>query len=477
MKIAVTLIIWVRFAGFLTAQNLVPNPSFEAIKKQPCEFLVYKFSDSTAQNIGDYLQSWYAPTGGTTDPWFHNDTLNIGPPPSYQCTQNLKRLGVTAHTGKRCIGIASSVTPVGISNSTSYREYIQAKLVKPMRQGAVYAVEFYVRRNLEGGASSNNLGAYFTTNSIAIKESSFRSYGKLLTGKPQINQQRVVTSTNEWTHIRSCFQADSAYQYITLGNFFDDKQTQFIIDPNAGNQRGLSYYFIDDVYVTEVGTVYLPPPVSLGRDTILCPNTSYRINLPNSPNLQYRWQDEDTSSSYVVSQSGSYWVEANIGGCVTKDTVKVLFENPPVLPSDTTICFEEVFYLKPKGIIGQLLWNDGSSQDSLKIQQSGTYWVRSATSVCLLADTTHIQVFDCPGEVPNVFTPNGDGKNDSFFINNIDVLPWSLQIYNRWGKKIYHSNAYQNDWQGEDSPSGLYYYYLSNHRLKRSIKGWVQILR
>ena len=77
--------------------------------------------------------------------------------------------------------------------------------------------------------------------------------------------------------------------------------------------------------------------------------------------------------------------------------------------------------------------------------------------------------------IPNVFTPNGDGKNDTFVIasaENAGATPSSevvlddfyvsneLIIYNRWSQVVYETKNYQNDWDGDDLPDGVYFYVL-----------------
>ena len=60
--------------------------------------------------------------------------------------------------------------------------------------------------------------------------------------------------------------------------------------------------------------------------------------------------------------------------------------------------------------------------------------------------------------IPNVMTPNGDGTNDFFVIRNLlqyDYRP--LIIKNRWGKTVYESDQYNNDWNGRNVPDGVYY--------------------
>jgi gliding motility-associated-like protein len=60
--------------------------------------------------------------------------------------------------------------------------------------------------------------------------------------------------------------------------------------------------------------------------------------------------------------------------------------------------------------------------------------------------------------IPNVFTPNADGINDYFTIRNLPLYDYRpLTIYNRWGKKVFESNQYNNDWDGSNVPDGVYY--------------------
>ncbi len=82
--------------------------------------------------------------------------------------------------------------------------------------------------------------------------------------------------------------------------------------------------------------------------------------------------------------------------------------------------------------------------------------------------------------IPNTVTANGDGKNDVFRILGLDRYPGSpLAIYNRWGNEVYHSNNYQNDWDGRGLSEGTYYYILSL-RLPQGgsklYKGWILLI-
>lgn len=80
--------------------------------------------------------------------------------------------------------------------------------------------------------------------------------------------------------------------------------------------------------------------------------------------------------------------------------------------------------------------------------------------------------------IPNVFTPNGDGKNDAFVIVGIQSYDnVDLSIFNRWGNEVYRSADYKNNWNGEGLNAGTYYYLLqlSKGSDKETHKGWVLI--
>lgn len=91
-----------------------------------------------------------------------------------------------------------------------------------------------------------------------------------------------------------------------------------------------------------------------------------------------------------------------------------------------------------------------------------------------------IEVFiQCPIVVPNVFTPNGDGFNEFWHLLNIEQYPGStVLVKNRWGKTVYESDNYQNDWNGDDLSEGTYYYIVIPSDPKQGpFTGHVTILR
>ncbi|MEO6884406.1 MAG: gliding motility-associated C-terminal domain-containing protein [Bacteroidia bacterium] len=87
--------------------------------------------------------------------------------------------------------------------------------------------------------------------------------------------------------------------------------------------------------------------------------------------------------------------------------------------------------------------------------------------------------------IPNVFTPNGDGKNDEFYIPNSGMKQFSIDIFNRWGVKVFSSTASDIRWDGRSTAGvnmsdGTYYYILkavSTSGKDYNVNGFVTLIR
>ncbi|MGB0525915.1 MAG: gliding motility-associated C-terminal domain-containing protein, partial [Flammeovirgaceae bacterium] len=101
-------------------------------------------------------------------------------------------------------------------------------------------------------------------------------------------------------------------------------------------------------------------------------------------------------------------------------------------------------------------------------------------------DTLRVKIIvqDLPqpetGAFPNAFSPNDDGINDAFTINNLPIdncadVFLSITIYDRWGKKVFEGPDRSFAWTGEDHPSGTYYYHVNYQN--SDYRGTVQLLR
>ena len=90
----------------------------------------------------------------------------------------------------------------------------------------------------------------------------------------------------------------------------------------------------------------------------------------------------------------------------------------------------------------------------------------------------YLDVHPCNLFIPEGYSPNGDGTNDLFEIENVPAnLTFSLEIFNIWGDKVYESENYKNDWDGGNLPTGTYYYVVKFSKTLSDKSGYLTLWR
>ncbi len=220
------------------------------------------------------------------------------------------------------------------------------------------------------------------------------------------------------------------------------------------------------------------PPLDLGVDKWLCQAENMTLKA-NDGFEAYQWNTGETTQNINIANFGMYIVEAKKGGCSIKDTITIAKKNIPnlVLPDKVLVdCQNTDIFISPTNDFDTYLWSDGSTQKILKITKSGNYTLTVTAQGCSQTATAKVEFEKNEQFVPNTFTPNGDGVNDTFVLP--DALKGAkLSIFNRWGTLIYESEKYQNDWEGQHR--GETYYYVIQHKsfcFANPLKGWIQTL-
>lgn len=227
-------------------------------------------------------------------------------------------------------------------------------------------------------------------------------------------------------------------------------------------------------------------PVSksiLGKDTSSCANVPISISALNDFS-SYKWQNGNNTKSITPSISGYYILEVkNEFACRKSDTInfRQLAIPKPEIIMQTSIdqfCTDSIIKLSVNQEFKSYLWQNGETNSSIVLRRNANdeYSVSVTDSNC--ANSTMLKI-DCSPfiYIPNIFTPNNDNVNDRFRINNLDLKSWKLEVYNRWGKQVFTSEPYQNNWDGNGLPDGMYLYQLINTKEDKKLKGWVEILR
>jgi gliding motility-associated-like protein len=106
----------------------------------------------------------------------------------------------------------------------------------------------------------------------------------------------------------------------------------------------------------------------------------------------------------------------------------------------------------------------------------------TAEGGCTATDTIFIKVLKGP-EVPNAFSPNGDGINDTWRIKNLESYPGaSVEVYDRSGQIVFRATGgYMVEWNGTHNgkplPVGTYYYIINPKNGRQLIAGSVTIIK
>lgn len=215
----------------------------------------------------------------------------------------------------------------------------------------------------------------------------------------------------------------------------------------------------------------LPVFGMLPSDPIICKDSS--VLLTFSQFYQYSWTPLEsltqlTDSSFIANpwNTTQYVVTAlDTIGCKQDTNFLVVVKFPPESEMEDTIssCFGLPIQLgtgnQPSNV--SFLWSTGESISEILASEPGVYWVILTNEVCKTTDTIIIE--ECPEiDIPNVFTPNGDGLNETFHPKGEPVPGYKLFIYNRWGVLLFQTTDFFQGWNGQyhgaDCPDGTYYY-------------------
>ena len=161
----------------------------------------------------------------------------------------------------------------------------------------------------------------------------------------------------------------------------------------------------------------------------------------------------DQAGQYIVSVTAQY------RACPETTATKIInvFSYPDVyLGPDTSICPGSNSIIladnqNTEALGAKWLWNTGDSSSSIVVVKPGYYYTVVTINGCSSTDTVWVQK-DCYMDIPNVFTPNGDGVNDYFYPRQLltrGMTTFNMNIYNRWGQLVYTTTSLDGrGWDG-----------------------------
>ncbi|MDL2297274.1 gliding motility-associated C-terminal domain-containing protein [Bacteroidales bacterium OttesenSCG-928-B11] len=278
---------------------------------------------------------------------------------------------------------------------------------------------------------------------------------------PDIDSITITIAEPDSTHttVRMC--ADASYVFngkniiVETGTYVDTLKTMLGCD---------SITILDIAFYPEL-------TVEMIEDQIICREDTASITIgPEYDYFSYKWSTGDTTQKIVVAESGTYTITVtNEIGCEAVTSVDILFVEKPetnIVNEPAIFCEDYKMQLTVETEASEILWSTGAITPEIEILEFGNYYVTVSEYHCSTVDTFEV-AFCCPdnSNLPNVITPsNGDGTNDNFEFSRI--LPFEtieLYIYDRWGKRVFHTTTPEFKWGGTvggNVKTGLYYYYL-----------------
>ena len=327
-----------------------------------------------------------------------------------------------------------------------------------------------------------------------------KSISVVAIGPPVVNAADVPLCTGQQNQLQAIIEnavpgAPYAYSWIPTTGL----SSSVVANPTVSNVSDVTTYTVsvtaiglDNCEGSDEATVFLVAPlVDTPSPQYNCfatfPDTLYSEQQAN-PDAVYTWYMNDDlmtgefSDSLIVSNDAHYQLVIEDLACNTTETVDYYIA-PPLVIEDRIMkpCAETL----PIDIIADdqnqsVIWTwdyyaslgdygsgnaDTSFSHSIQaleqVINSGVYVIQVEQEHCEETGTIVIRFEpeECNLIIPNIMTPDGDGKNDTFEVTSIRRYPGSsIQIFNRWGTLVYEDTDYNGKWSGDGLPDGVYFY-------------------
>lgn len=275
----------------------------------------------------------------------------------------------------------------------------------------------------------------------------------------------------------------------------------FPVTPNAAFTKNVSYrcsnasFKIDLQIRGAVVAEFVPTP------TYGCSPLTVDFKNRGSKGNRFIWDFGDGTldsvnldPSHVYMEAGTYTITLHVFDSTTCNyddvysrTVQVVDQSTAAFEYEVDGCNNEVRFMN-KSTGREFYWDFGDGTTSTNFQVNHTYPNPGDYRVKLVVDRSS----DCPDSIyvdirvqpafneeiliPNIFTPNNDFKNDCYYVSGIDAncSEILLEIYNRWGERLFRTTDPTECWDGTDAitgrkfPEGTYFLIL---RVERNDNG------
>lgn len=510
-------------------ENLMPVVEVDALVNELCEGGAIELTSTVLNEGADPTYSWEGPNGFTSsdqNPTIPNSTVDA---------DGTYTLTVTGDGG--CESTVASVeitvnptpeAPTAENNQEFCGEGTVADLLATGENVVWYDAE--VGGNvIDNSISLTDGGVYYATQtvdgceseSVAVTVEIFDlPVAGTISGDDLMCEGGELTLTSDgdasgvWSSSDNNIAVVDTDGNVTNGDAIGTVTIYYTVDGEGDCEASVAEFDIDVVANPSVEAYILPEVVCEGDEIVLSAFVS-------DENVNFFWTSDNgyasTDPTPVISNSnsnndGMYYITiVSENGCSAQDSVEVIVNPFPIIDevimSTATECMGLSIELSVSNPDSDLtyIWvfddeviaeGDVYNMETLYDYNAGTYYVYAQTDAgcSVLAEEIELTIEDC-GEIVVVeaFSPDGDGINDYFHIDNLHLYPnTEVWIYNRWGALVYHSDNYQNDWDGtsqnkmniggDQLPEGTFYYILKlggegQMHSGELIKGFVYLMR
>lgn len=241
---------------------------------------------------------------------------------------------------------------------------------------------------------------------------------------------------------------------------------------------------IQPVLIPGTIQVHEIPEINLQQPNPMCEGGSItliaNINGGTHP-VEYNWQTPDgishsQSPEWNIEQAGindnglyrftvSDYFHCSDTSQITLTVVPLPQANFP--GTNDTIYFDERMLLTANEDYAHYFWNTGYTTTSILVSDEGLYSVKMETAEgCQATESVMMLYAYVPLDIPNAFSPNGDGLNDVFRpVTYPEKLRFfTMYIYDRWGMLVLSTNNLNKGWDGTvkgvAAPLGVYTYLI-----------------
>ncbi len=479
------------FKGIASGYTIMNTKTFSSY--QPANFLTRQdywpsFSIDTATNNSlELIFTYNAPKAGETYLW------DFGDPSSGSLNHDTGKTASHVFVPSNVYYVRLLVFNNGYHTTFTRLVCVHQGIITPVKDTVLCILDSL--KLDAGNPGSKFLWSNGDTSETTIIEKTGKYWIRIVNDHAILSDTFTVGLKNIYLNLGKDVSVCKGNDYMFSSNIKDANYLWSTGDTSSyilAKQPGVYWLKVDSVGCIGYDSVNLAiinlPKVNIGPDTAICSGTVLKLRS-NISNASYLWSTGDTTVSILIENPSVYWLRVDSVGCYGYDTILVTVNPlPDIVPHPVTyFCvYDSASIQLTENASYSYKWETGDTTASIRVSEPGIYnLILKTDKGCVITDSFIVKS-NCPGKwfMPDVFSPNGDGHNDSFKAIGIDITAFNMSVYNRWGECVFTSTDVNKGWDGTfkglKAPEDIYLY-MANCQFpgqpKQFAKGTVLLVR